>query len=251
MAKVICIANQKGGVGKTATVSNLATALAMKGKQVLMIDLDALCSLTKAFGYDPEGFDTSIVTAFERPQHSAECIYQTDIEGLSIIPANPMIDTLEISLLNKKDKYERLGRVIKKVEVIFDYILLDCPPSLNVFFVNALVSSDFLIVPAETKIQSQYALEVFISTFETLKEIKNPNLTMLGIVATMYNCQANEDKSILEKMRKDYSVLGVIKRTTAVSSAVAKGMPCVKVNRKSVATAEYKKIADYILEKTA
>ena len=110
MGVIIVVANQKGGVGKTALSNNLAASFALEGKQVVVVDLDPLCTLTKANGYDPTNFETSIATVIEKPNMVGQCVYETDIEGLSIIPASPMLDALEISLINKKDRYDRLKK---------------------------------------------------------------------------------------------------------------------------------------------
>ncbi len=249
MSKVICVANQKGGVGKTCLANNLATSLALEGKQVLVVDLDALCSLTKAQGYSPEKFDSSVVSVFENGKAVGQAIYGTDIEGLFLLPSSPMLDTLELSLLNKKDKFNRLKKALDAVSPIFDYIVLDCPPSLTTITINALVATDALIAPAETKYQSNFSLDVFLSTIETLKATVNPNLLFLGVVATMFNCQANEDKEVLAELEEKQEVLGVIKRTTAVSSAVKKGLPCVLANRRTVVAQEYRNITKKIIEK--
>lgn len=249
MGQIICTANQKGGVGKTALTNNLAASLALEGKRVLVVDLDPLCTLTKSNGYDISKFDTSVATIFESPQMVGHAIYESDIEGLSFIPASPMLDALELSLINKKDKYSRLKKALDKVRPIFDYIVLDCTPSLSTYTINALVSADYIVVPAETKYQSDFSLEVFLSTFETMKSTLNPTLKLLGIVATMYNCQANEDKEILHELQSKYEVLGVIKRTTAVSSSVKQGKPCVVANRRTVVAQEYREIARKIMKK--
>lgn len=248
MGKIICTANQKGGVGKTALAANLATALAMEGKQVLAIDLDPLGTLTKAFGYNPQKFDASVVTVLERPQMVGQAIYETDIEGLSLMPASAMLDALDLSLATKKDKHDRLKKALGKVKPIFDFIVMDCTPTLNTFTINALVAADYLIIPAETKYQSDYALETFLTTFETMRTMKNPNLKLLGVVATMYYCQANEDKEVLSTLQQNYDILGIIKRTSAVSAAVKKGKPCVVVSKRSVAAIEYREIARKIMK---
>ena len=250
MGVIIVVANQKGGVGKTALSNNLAASLALEGKQVVVVDLDPLCTLTKANGYDPTNFETSIATVIEKPNMVGQCVYETDIEGLSIIPASPMLDALEISLINKKDRYDRLKKGLEKLKTIFDYVVIDCTPSLNTFSINALVVADYLLVPAETKYQSDFSLDVFLTTFETMKSVRNPDLKLLGIVATMYNCQANEDKEVLEQLKETHSdkLLGIIKRTTAVSSSVKQGKPCVIANRRTVVAKEYREIARKVMK---
>ena len=249
MGQIICVANQKGGVGKTALANNVAASLALEGKKVLVVDLDPLCTLTKANGYDISKFDSTVATIFENPQMVGHSIYESDIEGLSFIPASPMLDALELTLINKKDKYGRLKKALERVKPIFDYIVLDCTPSLSTYTINALVSADYIIVPAETKYQSDFSLEVFLSTFETMKNTLNPDLKLLGIVATMFNCQANEDKEILNNLQSKYDLLGVIKRTTAVSSSVKQGKPCVVANRRTVVAQEYREITRKIMKK--
>ena len=116
MGKVICVANQKGGVGKTALSNNLAASLALEGKQVLVSDLDSLCTLTKALGYAPEKFDSSVATLITNPSMVGQCIYETDIPKLSLLPCSPMLDTLEVGLINKKDRHDRLKKALDKVK---------------------------------------------------------------------------------------------------------------------------------------
>ena len=249
MGKIICISNLKGGVGKTTLTANIGAALALEGKSVLLVDLDAQCSLTMSFGYDPNNFDTSVVTVLEDPSKVGQAIYETDVENLSILPSSTMLITVDVGLVNKKDKYERLKKALLKVEPIFDYILIDCGPALSIITINALVAADYIITPAETKYASHFSLNAFISTVETMKAVRNPNLQWLGVVATMYNCQANEDKEVLESIQNNNTLLGVIKRTTAVSSAVKKGLPCVLANKRTVVAQEFRNITTKIIEK--
>ncbi len=249
MGKIICIANQKGGVGKTSITSNLGAVLTLEGKTVLLIDLDSQASLTMSFGFNPENFETSSVTVLDAPFKTPMCIYETDIEGLSLIPANPMLSTLEMSLYNKKDNYSRLKKALEKVKEIFDYIIIDCSPALSLSTINALVAADYVIIPAETKISSMFSLNTFIATVNTIKEVMNKNISILGVIATMYYCQAKEDNEILSLLQENQHVLGVIRRTTAVSSAFSIGKPCVLTNRRSLATKEFKEIAKKIIRK--
>jgi len=249
MGKVICIATQKGGVGKTSVTCNLGAALTLEGKSVLLIDLDAQCSLTMSLGFNPEKFETSSVTTLDTPDKSPMCIYETGIEKLSLMPANPMLSTLEMSLYHKKESNTRLKKALEKVKEIFDYVLIDCSPSLSLTTINGLIASDYVLIPAETKISSNYSLSTFISTVNTIKEVMNNDIEILGVIATMYYCQAKEDKSVLEDLQDTFEILGVIRRTTAVSSAFSIGKPCVLTNKRSLATQEFKEIAKKIINK--
>ncbi len=249
MGKIICVGSQKGGVGKTSLASNLAVSLILEGKTVLMVDLDYIGILTRCFGYEPMDFNSSIATVLENPNMVGQCIYETDIEKLSIIPSSSMISSVDIELAKKKDKMERLRVALEKVRPLFDYIIIDTNPTLSVSTLNALISSDYLIIPAETKASCAFVLDNFISAVETIKTCSNEKLEILGVVATMYNCQANEDKDILGKLQDEYELLGIIRRTTVVSSAMDKGKPCVLTNKRSVASQEYREIAKKIIEK--
>ena len=249
VGKIICIANQKGGVGKSSVTCNLGAALTLEGKSILLIDMDSQCSLTMSLGYQPENFETSSVTILDAPTKCPMCIYETDIECLSIIPASPMLSTLEMSLYNKKDNNLRLKKALEKVKEIFDYILIDCSPALSLSTINGLIAADYVLIPAETKISSNFSLNTFITTVNTVKEVMNSNIEILGVIATMYYCQANEDKEVLKDLQENYEVLGVIRRTTAVSSAFSSGKPCVLTSRRSLATKEFKEIAKKIIDK--
>ena len=249
MGKIICIANQKGGVGKSSVTCNLGAALTLEGKSVLLLDMDSQCSLTMSLGYQPESFETSSVTILDTPTKCPMCIYETDIKGLSIIPANSMLSTLEMSLYNKKDNNLRLKKALEKVKEIFDYILIDCSPALSLSTINGLVAADYVLIPTETKISSNFSLNTFISTVNTVKSVMNESIEILGVIATMFYCQANEDKQVLKYLEENYEVLGVIRRTTAVSSAFGLGRPCVLTSRRSLASKEFKEIAKKIIDK--
>lgn len=249
LGKTIFVANQKGGVGKTTLTANIGAALVLEGKSVLLIDLDAQCSLTMTFGYDPNSFDSSTFTILNDPSKVGQAVYETDVDNLSIIPASTMLSTVDLGLVNKKDRDERLKKALGKVKSIFDYILIDCGPALSLVTINALVAADYIVIPAETKITSNFSLDIFTTTVNTMKTVKNPNLELLGVVATMFNCQANEDNEVLASIQTNNSLLGVIKRTTAVSSAVKKGLPCVLVNKRTVVAQEFRSITNKIIEK--
>ena len=202
-----------------------------------------------SLGFNPEKFETSSVTTLDTPDKSPMCIYETGIEKLSLMPANPMLSTLEMSLYHKKESNTRLKKALEKVKEIFDYVLIDCSPSLSLTTINGLIASDYVLIPAETKISSNYSLSTFISTVNTIKEVMNNDIEILGVIATMYYCQAKEDKSVLEDLQDNFEILGVIRRTTAVSSAFSSGKPCVLTSKRSLATQEFKEIAKKIINK--
>lgn len=249
MSKIICVSNQKGGVGKTAVTVNIGAALALKGKSVLVVDLDSQGSLTTSLGYNPLNFESSVVTVLNHPKAVSACIYETDIENLSIMPASSMLSAVEMTLYSKKNGNYRLKEGLDLVRPLFDYILIDTSPVLSPSTINALIASDYVIVPAETKVSSNLGFQQFITTIQTVQSTINQGLELLGIIATMFNVQANEDKEVLCELKEGFNVLGVIRRTTAVSSAVKKGLPCVLTSKRSMASFEFKEIANKIIEK--
>ena len=249
MGKIICVSNQKGGVGKTAVTVNIGVALALQGKSVLLVDLDSQGSLTTSLGYNPLNFENSTVTVLSHPKAVASCVYETDIQGLSLIPASSMLSSVVMTLHNKKNSNYQLKWGLDIVRPLFDYILIDTSPVLSPSTLNALIASNFVLVPAETKISSNFGLQMFVSTIQTIQATLNPKLELLGIVATMFNIKASEDKAVLRELKEGYDVLGVIRRATAVSSAVAKGLPCVLVSKRSMATLEFQSIAKKIIKK--
>ncbi|MEG1723786.1 MAG: AAA family ATPase [Anaerovoracaceae bacterium] len=249
MGKILVIENHKGGVGKTNLVSNLSAALALMGKTVLMVDLDDLCSLTTSFGYDPKSFEFSSASVLQNPASVIKSIYETDIKGLSLMPCSTLMSWVVMELTTKKDKMTRLQKALFKVKDLFDYIIIDCSPALVYSTINALVAADYLLIPTETKTQSHLTLPLCLETYNTIRSTTNPNLKFLGVVATLFCCQAREDKEILTELGNTYDLLGVIKRSASASKGVKDGEPCVVGQRKTVVAREYMRIADVLMQK--
>ncbi len=248
MGKIIAIANQKGGVTKTTSTYNISAGLALRGKKVLMVDLDPQASLSLSAGYNPLDFETSIVQVFEDSNKIADAIYDTDIEGLSILPSHPLLASTELSLINARSRERKLEKALKLVEPLFDYIILDCPPQLSLITINALTAARYIIVPCGTSQLDYYALTQLFDTLSGVKEDLNSEIESLGILASLFDARATEDKKTLEAMKVEYEVLGVLKRATAAKK-VSTGLPVVVTRPRSEVSTEYMNVVDRIIGK--
>lgn len=254
--KIIALANQKGGVAKTTSTYNLATAKAMEGYKVLMVDLDAQGSLTIAAGIEPgedrlEGFST--VDLFNKKKDPADAIFEVQTvsveERLYIVPSDPnlahtenYVNTLDEKVYFIKDACE----VFEQYE--FDYVFLDCPPNLGIIVTNALVAADEVIIPVKTDYLSYRGVELIKDSIEKVKGNKrmNPNLQILGVIPTMYRANANDHKDILSILQKQERILGIIKESVEASKGDVEGIPAVISRPKSDVAKAYFDIAKQI-----
>lgn len=246
---IIAVQNSKGGVAKTTSSVNIAARLSLMGKRTLLCDLDAQASATLSLGYNPLDFATTIVNVFEDASKVAEAIYDTDIEGLSLMPSHPLLSSTELSLISMHNREKRLAKGLKLIDGVFDFIILDCPPQLSLVTVNALACSNFLLVPCETSQLAYYALEQLMDTVAGVKEDLNENIEVLGVIATLYDCRSLLDRDTLASMQNNYETLGVVKRLASAKRGLGKGLPVVITEPKSQVAISYRNITDKIIEK--
>ncbi|WP_292474500.1 AAA family ATPase [Methanosphaera sp.] len=242
MGRIISILNQKGGVGKTTSTYNLATCLAKLNYKVLMIDLDPQGSLTLMTGNDPMAFDNTIMDIFER-KNINDCINNLPINNLSFIPCNIKLSKFERTIL----RTSFLKSAISKIGFDYDYIFIDCPPSLGMLTLNALTASDYIIAPVETTPLSVFALDDLMDTVNELQDTDNPNLKFAGVIATKYASNTKLDNEMLNDLKRKYNVLGIIKNSVDAKKGIEDGLPCVEISPNSSIAKSYKEISENLI----
>lgn len=249
--KIISIQNQKGGTGKTTSTFNIGVALQQKGFNTLMVDLDPQINLTTSVALNPINLDSTVVDIFDNPNRIVECIYELEgLNGLSIIASHPYLSGVEVQIINKMGREGILSKALNIINGLFDFILIDCPPQLSLLSINALVASDYLLVPTETTPLSFYALDKLLEVAGEVKDELNPKLELLGIIATMYDKRIRLDNEVLNTIKDSYEVLGVVKRTVKARIGISKGIPVIVGESKSDIALSYREIANKIIEKT-
>ena len=226
--KVIAIANQKGGVAKTTTTHNLGVALAAKGKRVLLIDLDSQASLTISVGLEPLEVKRTIVDVLRKDGVPVgECIERIS-DRLHIVTSIIDLAPMEMELLSRASREKILDRALRPVRGEYDFILVDCPPQLSILTINALSCADGVIIPVKTDYLAYRGLTQLQDSIQEIQELINPELKVLGVIATLYEKRVADDNEILAALKKEYNLLGVIKRLAVAKKGIYDGLAVVE-----------------------
>lgn len=255
MARVICIANQKGGVGKTTTTVNLAASLTTLNKRVLIIDLDPQGNASSGLGIKRhENHENNIYQVLIGEKTIQEATQNTQVEGLKIVPANPDLVGAEIELVDMPQREYRLKNAIALVANQYDYVLIDCPPSLGLLTVNALSGANTFLVPLQCEYYALEGLSQLLNTAGLIKKSLNPELKIEGIVLTMFDQRNNLSHQVVSEIRTHFGdkvFESVIPRNVRLSEAPSHGQTIIEYDSKSPGAKAYKELARELVERSA
>jgi len=251
MRKIISIANQKGGVGKTTTAINLSASLAVAEKKTLLIDADAQGNASSGMGINHEQIKkNNLYLCLIENRPLSEAIVNTQIPHLDILPANQDLVGVELEFVTLKDREKRLKTLLRGLDSDYDYIVIDCPPSLGFLTVNALVASDYLVVPLQCEYFAMEGLGHLLNTMELIKRQLNPTLYLGGILLTMYDSRNLLSRRVSDDVRGHFGNLvfkTLIPRNVRLSESPSHGLPIVLYDIKSRGAISYMELAEEII----
>lgn len=254
MSKIIALANQKGGVGKTTTSMNLAASLAALEKKVLLIDADPQANASSGLGVDSTQVDSTIYNCLVDGVDVREAIYSTDVENLDIIPSHIDLVGSEIEMLNKQNRERILENLLKPVLADYDYILIDCSPSLGLITVNALTAADSVIIPVQCEYFALEGISKLLNTIKIIKAKLNPHLEIEGFLLTMYDSRLRLANQIYDEVKRHFRELvfkTVIQRNVRLSEAPSHGLPVLHYDADSTGAKNHLQLAQEIIEKNS
>lgn len=252
MGRIIAVANQKGGVGKTTTSINLAACLSEKGKKVLAVDMDPQGNLTSGLGVDKDSVEKSIYELIIGEVDIKEVINKEVLENLDIIPTSIDLSAAEIELIGVDDKEYILRNAIDQVKDQYDFVIIDCPPSLSMLTINAMTTADSVIVPIQCEYYALEGLSQLIHTVELVKDRLNSKLEIEGVVFTMYDARTNLSLQVVENVKDNLQqniYKTIIPRNIRLAEAPSYGLPINKYDPKSTGAESYMRLADEVIER--
>lgn len=252
MGRIIAIANQKGGVGKTTTAINLSACLAEKGKKVLAVDMDPQGNMTSGLGLDKSEIDETIYELIIGDASIENVIYAGTRENLDILPTSIDLSAAEIELIGVENKEFIIRDQVHKVRDRYDYIIIDCPPSLNTLTINAMTTADSVLVPIQCEYYALEGLSQLMHTIDLVRERLNPNLVMEGVVFTMYDARTNLSLQVVENVKENLNqniYKTIIPRNIRLAEAPSYGMPINEYDSRSKGAESYRLLAEEVISK--
>ena len=252
MGRIIAVANQKGGVGKTTTSINLSACLAEAGQRVLVVDVDPQGNTTSGLGVDKNNVENTIYEMMLGECSVEDCIIKDVLENLDVMPSNVNLAGAEIDLIGIEDREYILKKAINSVRNNYDFIIVDCPPSLSMLTVNAMTASDTVLVPIQCEYYALEGLSQLIHTINLVKKRLNPDLEMEGVVFTMYDARTNLSLQVVENVKENLKQTiykTIIPRNIRLAEAPSHGIPINLYDPKSAGAESYRLLADEVIHR--
>lgn len=254
MTRTIAVANQKGGVGKTTTCVNLSSALASMHKRVLLIDLDPQGNATMGCGIDKYSLDETVYDVLVEDAPISSVIQSPGIDGLAVLPANADLTAAEVRLLEATNREQKLAHALRAVQAQFDYILIDCPPSLNILTLNAFVAADSVLIPIQCEYYALEGLSALLRTIEDVREAVNPELAIEGLLRTMFDARNNLGNEVSAQLIQhfgDQVFQTIVPRNVRLAEAPSHGQSIFSYDRSSRGALAYLALAGEMIRQHA